>query len=72
MYEFEYVNLYEKVILHIRINTQIHIQIPIVFQIYKKIKFDGIGSGGVCHLLIPTCNLCHLLIPTCDLYLVRF
>jgi hypothetical protein len=38
----------------------------------KKIEFDGIGSGGVCHLLIPTCDLCHLLIHTCDLYLVRF
>ncbi len=42
-------------------------------QIYKKIKFDGVsgGGGGVCHLLIPTCDLCHLLIPTCDLYLVQ-
>jgi hypothetical protein len=43
-----------------------------VAQIYKKIKFDGVGGGGVCHLLFPTCDLCHLLIPTCDLYLVRF
>ncbi len=33
---------------------------------------DGVGGGGVCHLLISTCDLCHILIPTCDLYLVRF